>query len=95
MEDNNSANIKFKNEFIKKNIFIPSETIIWERLSSKTKKLYFIDRKNYCSCKGFYYNNSRKYCYHLIEIEKAVRNKKYIIEFQNDKDIDNFIKRFI
>lgn len=90
-----SANSKHNDGKIKKNIFLPSKTTIWEILSSKTNKVYFIDRKKYCSCKGFYYNKSKKYCYHLIEIEKAIINKNYNIEIQNDKNIDEIVKRFI
>lgn len=95
MSNRRNENEISRKRSIKKNVFLPSETVIWEMASSKIEKSYFIELKRYCSCKGFYYNKSRQHCYHLVEVERAISDTNYIIEIHQDKDRDKFIKKLV
>ena len=81
---------------IKKIIFIPSKVEMWEIKSNKNDNLYWIDlNKNYCSCKGFYYNYITKICYHIIAVSLAYKQNKYQIEFLDDSELNNYINNKI
>lgn len=77
---------------IRKIIFIPSKIVMWEIKSNKNDRLYWIDlNKNYCSCKGFYYNYITKICYHIIAVSRAYKQNGYQIEFLDDNKLNNYI----
>jgi predicted nucleic acid-binding Zn finger protein len=81
---------------IKKIIFIPSKVEMWEIKSNKNDNLYWIDlNKNYCSCKGFYYNYITKICYHIIAVSRAYKQNRYQIEFLDDSELSNYINNKI
>jgi predicted nucleic acid-binding Zn finger protein len=81
---------------IKKIIFIPSKVEMWEIKSNKNDNLYLIDlNKNYCSCKGFYYNYITKICYHIIAVSTAYKQNRYQIEFLDDSELSNYINNKI
>jgi predicted nucleic acid-binding Zn finger protein len=83
-------------EKIKKIIFIPSKVEMWEIKSKKNDNLYWIDlNKNYCSCKGFYYNYIKKRCYHISAVSIAYKQNKYQIEFLDDSELNNYINNKI
>jgi predicted nucleic acid-binding Zn finger protein len=81
---------------IRKIIFIPSKVEMWEIKSNKNDNLYWIDlNKNYCSCKGFYYNYIKKICYHIIAVSTAYKQNRYQIEFLDDNKLNNYINNKI
>ncbi len=81
---------------IKKIVFIPSQKEVWEIKSSTNNRIYFADLNNkFCSCKGFYYNFKKRYCYHLDEISSANNEKSYHIIFYDDNQINNYLSRLI
>jgi predicted nucleic acid-binding Zn finger protein len=81
---------------IKRIIIIPSKVEIWEIKSYKTNNLYWTDlNKNYCSCKGFYYNFSKKICYHITAISIAFTQNRYQIEFLKDSELNNYLNNKI
>jgi predicted nucleic acid-binding Zn finger protein len=74
---------------IKKIVFIPSKVQIWIIKSIQNNNVYWIDLdKNYCSCKGFYYNYNKKNCYHINAVSIAHRQNKFQIEFLKDSDLN-------
>ena len=64
--------------------------------SNKNDNLYWIDlNKNYCSCKGFYYNYLTKICYHIIAVSTAYKQNRYQIEILDDNKLNNYINNKI
>jgi predicted nucleic acid-binding Zn finger protein len=81
---------------IKKIIFIPSKKEIWEIKSNKNNNIYLIDvKENFCSCKGFYYNFTKKICYHIQAVSIAYRRNRYEIEFLKDTELNNYLNNLL
>lgn len=84
------------NREIIKNIYKPSNRIIWTVVGREGDQEHLIFPKLYCSCKSFYkevvINKSKEFCKHLIAqiICKALNNYK-IVEL-NDRDFNKRIK---
>lgn len=75
---------------IKKIVFIPSKVQIWEIKSNRNNNIYWIDLdKNYCSCKGFYYNYNKKNCYHISAVSIANSQNRFQIEFLKDNELNH------
>ncbi len=81
---------------IKKIIFIPSKAEIWEIKSNKNNNVYWIDlNEYYCSCKGFYYNFTKKICYHISAVSIAIEQNRYQIEFLKDSELNNYLNNLM
>lgn len=79
-----------------KHLFLPSGNFMWEIQSKKNNSSYYIDHSlTSCSCKGFYYNYSRKKCYHLSDASSCVENSNYTISVNEDKYYHQIVKRII
>jgi predicted nucleic acid-binding Zn finger protein len=79
-----------KSDKIKKIIFLPSKTQLFEIKSNTNNKTYWIDlERNCCSCRGFYYNFKKGKCYHIQAAYIAVKHNKYKVKFLNDSEINN------
>ncbi len=77
---------------IKKIVFIPSKVQIWMIKSDRNNNVYWADLdKNYCSCKGFYYNYKRKHCYHITAIAIANSQNKFQIEYIEDSEMNHYL----
>ena len=83
-------------EKIKKVIFIPSNVSIWEIKSNTNSNIYYADlTKNFCSCKGFYFNFTKGKCYHIRAANIAFEQNKYKVEILKDFQLDNYIKNLL
>ena len=81
---------------IKRIVFIPSKTVIWEIKSNNNNNIYWMDFvKKYCSCKGFYYNNKNRTCYHIRAVDEAITQNGYEIEFLQDSELNNYLDYLI
>ena len=77
---------------IKRIVFIPSKTVIWEIKSNNNNNIYWIDFvRKYCSCKGFYYNSNNGKCYHMRAVYEAITQNGYEIEFLQDSELNNYL----
>jgi predicted nucleic acid-binding Zn finger protein len=77
---------------IKRKIFIPSKSEIWEIKSHNNKNVYWIDfGKKYCSCKGFYYNIKNGTCYHIRAVQMAIMLNGYELEFLQDNYLNSYL----
>jgi predicted nucleic acid-binding Zn finger protein len=83
-------------ERIRKVIFIPSNTNFWEIKSNTNSNIYFADlKRNFCSCKGFYFNYIKGKCYHIRAANVAFEQNKYKVEILKDSQLDNYIKNLL
>jgi len=81
---------------IKRVIFIPSKIEIWEIKSNNNNNIYWIDfTKNYCSCKGFYYNTKNSPCYHIRAVSAAITQSGYEIEILQDNKLNSYLDSLI
>ena len=81
---------------LRKYLFLPSGRFLWEILSHKNKRCYYVDNAlAFCSCKGFYYNYNRKKCYHLSEVSDCIENSNYTISIYEDEYFDQVVKRIV
>ncbi len=75
---------------------MPSKTEIWEIKSNNNNNIYWLDFvKEYCSCKGFYYNIKNKTCYHIRAVSAAIIQNGYEIEFLQDNELNNYLFNLI
>lgn len=84
-------------EMPKKHLFLPSGNFMWEIRSKKNRYTYFIDsNREYCTCKGYYYNyNEKKGCYHLEKITDCISELKYKVYLYHDDYSMDFLKGVI
>jgi predicted nucleic acid-binding Zn finger protein len=73
-------------------IFIPSNTNFWEIKSTANNNIYYVDlKRNFCSCKGFYFNYIKGKCYHIRAANIAFEQEKYKVVILKDIQLDNYI----
>jgi predicted nucleic acid-binding Zn finger protein len=83
-------------ERIRKVTFIPSNTNFWEIKSNTNSNIYCVDlKRNFCSCKGFYFNYIKGKCYHIRAVNIAFEQNKYRVEILKDFQLDNYIKNLL
>ncbi len=81
---------------VKKIVFTPSKVEIWEVKSHKNNNIYWVDiETKYCSCKGFYYNFTKKTCYHISAVSTVLSQNAYKIELLSDSEMNDFFNNQI
>ena len=81
---------------ISKIIFLPSNINFWEIKSNTNSNVYWVDlKRNFCSCKGFYFNFIKGKCYHIRAAFIAFEQNKYRVETLKDFQLDNYIKNLL
>ncbi|ABL78033.1 SWIM zinc finger family protein [Thermofilum pendens] len=68
--------------------------------STDRKKVYVVIPGVYCSCPDFLFHvhleRSRKKCYHMVAVELAIREKKYVEEeIEEDRLTELVVKSFL
>ena len=81
---------------VKKIVFAPSKIEIWEVKSHNSNNIYWTDiETKYCSCKGFYYNSTKKTCYHISAVSAALSQNAYRIELLSDREMNDYFSNQI
>lgn len=81
---------------IKLHIFMPSERKIWT-IIGKFDEHWVDPDLEFCSCKSYYFKtlSEGEICYHLSNVEYAIKENKYIkIQF-DDSEFMGFFKALI
>jgi predicted nucleic acid-binding Zn finger protein len=95
-DDFSDKSLAGESTMLTKHLFLPSGKFMWGIQSRKNNSIYYVDHDlTFCSCKGFYYNYSRKKCYHLSDVLNCIENSNFTVSLYEDRYFHQIIKRIV